>query len=639
MILYYGVDREILNARGTFELSNSSIEKIEQEIESELRYIIFIMPLEERIIISPTFLFESEMCRKIIGRNREFVDNGYLLQYMKESSNRDFWEKKAERYKKAMEICLDYKEAYDNISIYKEVNKIWMPKVEKKESVGIDSRLIFCKSIQKTGKKEGIPDSIIERILKIINDISDDVFLWEVVQNALIVRGITSSIIRKLSIRQEMNNSYLNVFGNHSVQIPYNSIISDGIIGYDSIYDIWKIKCILHTLGILFYVNLMSAGELIKIRNNIDMQEVLQIIREGLSQKKAVETICKSVQEKTDIKLLIQKILKNGGENEMIICEKIQESTLKLLHLSDLHMIDQKSMERSLFFLRLDLKKQLKIHKLDYLVISGDVSDRPIAGYYETALLFCQKLINEFELDIKKVIIVPGNHDCDREASKKAYDSSTNTFCEDIRKMRYQAYNDYFYKPLFSKDYSLEYEHQIDHIKDDEHKIFITGFNSSFQIDHIETKKSGICMEAIQNDTDVFDLDNDYIKLVTWHHPISGFGSIEDKTFLESLAILGYKVCLHGHIHEAVKENYLYDDNYNIKMIGAGTFGALQKERGDGIPLQYNLIEIDSEKKQLIVHTRKREKENGIWMADARWGDKVQVPKSYYTINLNTYEM
>ena len=69
-------------------------------------------------------------------------------------------------------------------------------------------------------------------------------------------------------------------------------------------------------------------------------------------------------------------------------------------------------------------------------------------------------------------------------------------------------------------------------------------------------------------------------------------------------------------------------------MIGAGTFGAVDEDRGDGIPLQYNLIELDIMNKRGIVHTRKREKENGVWMADARWGDKGHKPKAYYTFKL-----
>ena len=37
---------------------------------------------------------------------------------------------------------------------------------------------------------------------------------------------------------------------------------------------------------------------------------------------------------------------------------------------------------------------------------------------------------------------------------------------------------------------------------------------------------------------------------------------------------------------------------------------------------------------ELIVHTRKKEKEDGIWSAVARWGDKTFKPQPYYIIAL-----
>ena len=102
---------------------------------------------------------------------------------------------------------------------------------------------------------------------------------------------------------------------------------------------------------------------------------------------------------------------------------------------------------------------------------------------------------------------------------------------------------------------------------------------------------------------------------------------------MDTLAILGHGACFHGHIHEATKEHYDFDDSHTIKMIGAGTLGAPQIDRGDGIPLQYNLVEIDLPQRELTIHTRKREKADGAWVADARWGDKNK-PKAYYSVKV-----
>jgi hypothetical protein len=67
--------------------------------------------------------------------------------------------------------------------------------------------------------------------------------------------------------------------------------------------------------------------------------------------------------------------------------------------------------------------------------------------------------------------------------------------------------------------------------------------------------------------------------------------------------------------------------------IGAGTFGAKAGEKVEDIPWQYNLIIFDPNKGDMIVKTRKKEKEYDTWWADARWGDKND-PKPKYSFTV-----
>ena len=92
--------------------------------------------------------------------------------------------------------------------------------------------------------------------------------------------------------------------------------------------------------------------------------------------------------------------------------------------------------------------------------------------------------------------------------------------------------------------------------------------------------------------------------------------------FMQLLAVHGFQVCLHGHIHEAIEGFHKYDDRRGVRIIGAGTFGAPAREQVTGIPLQYNLLTFDPETGEMTVQTRKKEKPNGAWSADARWSDK-----------------
>ena len=87
---------------------------------------------------------------------------------------------------------------------------------------------------------------------------------------------------------------------------------------------------------------------------------------------------------------------------------------------------------------------------------------------------------------------------------------------------------------------------------------------------------------------------------------------------------------------EAIEGFHKYDDSRAVKIIGAGTFGAPAKEQVTGIPLQYNLLTFDPKTGEMTVNTRKKEKTNGAWSADARWGDKND-PKPWYRFKVPNY--
>ena len=88
-------------------------------------------------------------------------------------------------------------------------------------------------------------------------------------------------------------------------------------------------------------------------------------------------------------------------------------------------------------------------------------------------------------------------------------------------------------------------------------------------------------------------------------------------------------------MHEAKDENFQYDTGRGLRIIAAGTFGAPAKEQVTGIPLQYNLLTLNPETGVLTVETRKKEKTDGAWSADASWRDKNN-PKPRYEIRLRT---
>lgn len=638
MILYYAFDREMLNAVGFGEADRTSRNAIEKAIEYELKCLIFTMPLDECVVISPSFRFESEICQRILVRNRAFTDNSTIIEYRRENNPKDFWLKKNTTYRHAMDISEVYRRAYGENKTYTEISSLWMGHAPKTEITGIVSRDVFMETVRQRGEKFLVSPEQVEDVLKVTDETREDTFLWEVEEHMLHQYGISDDVIRRLGIREAMNKSYINVFANQGVKVCRPGLGLPGIEDADPAYDMQRIKSALERLGIFERLISLSAQEILNVRRNPELQNMLDVLRRKLAEGKSASDIYKAVNKVGDMASLMAKLALHtiGGKGMDTTTREsvLQKNTLRLLHLSDLHLCDEDSMKKHYFHLKLDLKKNFEIEKLDYLIISGDVSDRPVESMYQTAVTFIKNLIAEFEVPAGHVILIPGNHDCDREVSKECY-GKKGTAVTDQKKYndRYLKYSQNFYQPIIGRPYPMEPEKQFEDYIFEKDNLCFLGLNSCWQIDHCNTDRSSICMEAVMESGTIWCDAKDYAKIAVWHHPLSGEGAIKETTFMETLANAGFRACFHGHVHEAKNELFSYDAARNIRMVGAGTFGAVREERGDGIPRQYNMIEFDKEKRLLTVHTRKREKDGGAWQADARWEDRNHAPKSYYEVD------
>ena len=625
----------MLNSIGFDHFDKRSIDAIVAALEAELKILIFIMPLDEQIAISPSFRFESIVCRKILEKNREFVDQGLIVECRKETDLKDFWLKKGDRYRHVMNISEDYRRAYGDEGIYKKISKMYIQSVPKQKSIGTESRDSFITNLVKMGRLNDIPEEMIGEITKITKETGAITFLWEVEQNELIKRGIPQNIIQDLNIRKLMNESYLYAFAAQNMSIYQSNVRFVDMIDNGMFYKIPAIRAVLEREGIWGIIVSLSPRDIISLRRHPELQDALSIVRSCISENQTLEDIHTLLNSKYDLSAIVTKILLNPfGEINMIKgnYEQIKDTTIKLLHISDLHFTDMDSAKKHLFHLRLDLNN-LNIKAIDYLIVTGDVCNRPKQEMYEAAVHFIEALITNYNLDRKHIVLVPGNHDCDRDISKKAYDTDgKNIIDQDLYNNRFINYSEFFYKPITGKNYPMNPDEQFEDYFFDADGLCFLGLNSSCLIDHISTKESSISMNSIRNCKSVWAEKDKYFKIAVWHHPLSGYAPIQDTTFMDTLATSGFRVCMHGHIHEAKNSIFSYDDSHNIKIVGAGTLGALKEDRGDGIPLQYNILEYYKEEKLFCVHTRKREKEDGAWEADARWGDKSNKPKSYYVV-------
>ncbi|NER97781.1 MAG: hypothetical protein F6J86_28705 [Symploca sp. SIO1B1] len=331
------------------------------------------------------------------------------------------------------------------------------------------------------------------------------------------------------------------------------------------------------------------------------------------------------------------------------------DQQIRILHLSDIHLGTVDQAKRYFTQLATDLIKNLKVKQLNYLVISGDIANYSTEDEYKAAFELVNSIVKHYGLDPSRVVIVPGNHDLNWKLAVKAYtyvlhpqlpnplteeyisagDSGALKRNLEKYQQRFQYFSDHFYQKIYNQPYPPKYEDQAILYPCPPDKILFLGLNSCWEIDHEYTERASINSSAVSKAIEeiVFGNYDDWLKIAVWHHPVTTAESMENVEFLEQLAVNGFQIAMHGHIHEAKDEVFRYDAGRGLRIITAGTFGAITNHQVPGIPLQYNLLVLNPETGILTVETRKKERTDGAWSADARWGDKNN-PSPRYEIPL-----
>jgi small GTP-binding protein len=344
---------------------------------------------------------------------------------------------------------------------------------------------------------------------------------------------------------------------------------------------------------------------------------------------------------------------------------------IRILHLSDLHVDSSADVESLLQPLGADLRDSeegLGTERLDYLVISGDVTNYASAEEFERAHKFVSVLIQEFGLTAERCVIVPGNHDLNwnepaygwkpqRQVDPKKL--VQGTFVEmgakgylvrdDARYPdRFKNFSQHFYHPVLQQEYPLAVEQQCLTFLAPVDGLQFLAMNSAFEIDEHFPARSGIHPGALSRglteaDRQVQRAKEDgqlaanarVLRLAVWHHPVSGNEKIEDDAFLGRLQQAGVRACLHGHVHEDRADLLKHFDRRAIHAIGAGSFGAPVRDRPESVPRLYNLMEIERDLSRIRVHTRCQRKGSGAWGGWAIWpGAGRGQMQTYYDIQL-----
>lgn len=344
---------------------------------------------------------------------------------------------------------------------------------------------------------------------------------------------------------------------------------------------------------------------------------------------------------------------------------------IRILHLSDLHMSSTDSHPATMLEeLIADLRDKgggLGFDRLDYLLVSGDLSTRALPVEFEKAYELVHGLIDYFGLTAERCIIVPGNHDLNwdepvynwrsrrqvdlRKLQEDSYvEQGTVVLIRDEQRypLRLRNFNDNFYKFLTQQEYPLNAEEQCTPFLFVDAAIQVLAVNSCWEIDEFNTTRASIHAGALMRglreaekqiqvavNERVLSADRQVLRLAVWHHPVTGNDKIQDDAFLEHLRKAGFRLCLHGHVHEDRSEIVGYTHARKLYVAGAGAFGAPAHDRPEAVPRLYNVLEIKRDHSEITIHTRCKRKDTGAWEGWAVWDGADPVAKlTYYRIKL-----
>ncbi len=378
-------------------------------------------------------------------------------------------------------------------------------------------------------------------------------------------------------------------------------------------------------------------------------------------------TICGELMKR----LIIQQNIEPTPEI-ITVPEINQTPPLHILHLSDLHIRDNTDPVSIFQPLKADLndtKNGMHINKLDFLIITGDFTESASETQFQKAAQLIDMIKNEFQIPENKCIFCPGNHDIDWNSQVYRWKNKRHVSEAELKNgswlktgelgyliredehyfKRFYNFSNHLYKPFNNNaDYPPTEEEQcIPHFFP-EQKLLIFSLNSCYEIDEFFPSRSGIsnqaltrglmkCEQIIKNAIRENQLapDEPLLKIVIWHHPVTGNDRIIDDQFLHSLTRARFKICLHGHIHDQRTDLFNYTDpDRSMHIVGAGTFDAPQNARLESIPRLYNLLRIDYDKNMIRVFTRCKLNPHGTWAGWAVWPGNDNQNRYYYDISL-----
>ncbi len=315
-----------------------------------------------------------------------------------------------------------------------------------------------------------------------------------------------------------------------------------------------------------------------------------------------------------------------------------------ILHISDIHKPNGADYNNLFTSLYNDCEsyvndKNNPIGNPSIIVVSGDliegsnaddadVAENEINQQYAEVEDFLNNLANYFlDGDKKRMIIVPGNHDVNRNVAKASMKLSDNEKTDDV----YEYFNDEktdlrwswkdfnFYRVVDKGKYKRRFDNFVRFynrfysglrnwenpceekgimIDLPEYNITFVGFNSCYALDNLGC--SGKILSSVISNVNI-EINKLYkqgrLIVGVWHHNTFGLPNQNDYLDyrdLKSMMSMKMHLGMFGHMHrsDVLNEYKDYRQDTHMLLVSAGTLYGDKENLLSGCPRQYNLLEL-----------------------------------------------
>lgn len=280
LIFLYIVDKEFVDSSEM--LINNSQSKLMLKIDMIIKLLLFFSLSDECIILSPTFVCESDLAYDVCATHRELIDAGYIKDYKKEDNYSDFAEKKLTNYKRDFHV-LDITQFYKKERIDR-LRKLGFSTESKRIKVGETSLSLFTEIFTQRVKAFGYNlDDLVKRIC----DSEQNSFLWESVKIQCDKCGIDARLAKELGIRGLMNNVFIETYRQEKIKIPINTgLLANPILTSDittNYIDCEELKKYANWIGIYNILAEMDQNSFVDLLNDFDHVALMLIFLSELN--------------------------------------------------------------------------------------------------------------------------------------------------------------------------------------------------------------------------------------------------------------------------------------------------------------------------------------------------------------------